>query len=62
MLCMAIGQLIHEEQQREIERNLEVRRLLEPADEPARSQRYETRKTDAERALSARQEAAGAAS
>jgi hypothetical protein len=30
MLTLALGRLIHDERQREIERRLEVRRLLEP--------------------------------
>lgn len=62
MLYLAIGQLIHEERQREIEHELEMRRLLEPADETPWS-RIETRTTSDELTrVSSRHEAAGAAS
>ncbi len=62
MLYMAIGQLIHQERQREIERKLEIRRLLEPADETGWDLRQESRKDSGESRLGSRQETAGAAS
>lgn len=62
MLYMAIGQLIHEERQREIERALEMRRLLEPADDTGWNLRHGPRKSGAEPRLKAHQETAGAAS
>jgi len=47
MLNLALGRLIHEERQREIELRLRARRLLEPAPqppcEPARSARVAPR-------------------
>jgi len=51
MLTLALGQLIHDERQREIERRLEARRLLEPSRpapcEPVRGPRIGTRQTSA---------------
>jgi len=51
MLNLALGRLIHEERQREIERRLETRRLLEPSPpapcEPRRETRPATRQTSA---------------
>jgi hypothetical protein len=51
MLNLALGQLIHDERQREIERRLEARRLLEPYPPvpcaPAREPRIRVRQTPA---------------
>jgi hypothetical protein len=51
MLNLALGQLIHEERQREIERRLELRRILEPPRPdpcgPVRETRHPTRQTSA---------------
>jgi hypothetical protein len=51
MLNLALGQLIHDERQREIERRLEVRRLLEAPRptpcEPVRGPRIGARQTSA---------------
>jgi len=55
MLTIALGQLIHEERQREIERRLEVRRILEPPRPAPCEPVHETR-------LTGRQTSAGAAS
>ena len=62
MLYLAIGQLIHQERQREIERELEARRLLEPADDGGWDLRHGPRTSGAEPPISGRQETAGAAS
>lgn len=62
MLYMAIGQLIHEERQREIEHELEMRRLLEPDDELAWNRNESTNISDGRTRVSSRHEAAGAAS
>ena len=62
MQYMAIAQLIHEERQREIERVLETRRLLEPADDLGWNLRHGSHKRGSEPRRNARQEAAGAAS
>ena len=57
MLYMTLAQIINAERQREIERNLERRRLLEPVQE------WTTRATSTFRSrLPRRQERAGAAS
>jgi hypothetical protein len=51
MLYLTLGQLIHEERQREIERRLEARRLLDIArqarSDAPRSNRIGTRQTPA---------------
>ena len=51
MLTLVLGQLIHDERQREIERRLEVRRLLEPyrpvPGAPVRGPRIGARQTSA---------------
>jgi hypothetical protein len=63
MLDVAIGKLIHEERQREIERVLEARRLLETTDDTDSAVRRSSREADSERRLRASgHEAAGAAS
>lgn len=62
MLYMAIGHLIHEERKREIERALEMRRLLEPADDTGWNLRDRPRKSGSQPRLKSRHEATGAAS
>ena len=62
MLYMAIGQIIHEERQREIEHELEMRRLLEPTDEARWNLNEPATTGDGRTRVSSRQEAAGAAS
>ncbi len=62
MLYMAIGQIIHQERQREIERALEVRRLLDPAGEGGWNRRHGPSKVGSEPHLNQRHEAAGATS
>jgi hypothetical protein len=58
MLYLALGQLIHEERQRDIERTLRNRRLLEPAREA--STRQSAGRSATGRTTNGRQERAGA--
>jgi len=62
MLYMAIGQLIHEERQREIEHDLEMRRLLEPEEDVRRNRDESTTTRSGRTRVSPRQETAGAGS
>jgi hypothetical protein len=58
MLYLALGQIIHEERQRDIERTLRNRRLLEPAREASTGQAAGRSATG--RTTNDRQERAGA--
>jgi hypothetical protein len=58
MLYLALGQLIHEERQRDIEHTLRNRRLLEPAREA--STRQSAGRSATRRRTKGRQERAGA--
>jgi len=58
MLYLALGQVIHEERQRDIERTLRNRRLLEPAREANITQ--SAGRSATERTTKGRQERAGA--
>lgn len=62
MLYIAVGLLIHEERQREIERALKMRRLLESADETPWNRTSTPSKSGERTRVSSRHEAAGAAS